>query len=346
MALLAASGRRCLLLAAASGLLFGLSYYTKPEGVMAGLVLYALTIAFSKDHRKASVLFAFPAILALAIFPYLLYVHRETGQLMLSNKQNIVFQLSVARMFPSLEIKESFGFLSFIAGYPLLALRKLLSGIGRIVWNLPEAFYRINLFFFIIVLFARTAATPRRRIIWSFVGIFFLGIAFYNPEYRYCIPFMPLLASDVATGFLIFRKWLSAKTGRESSVPLAAFILLVSFLSGMPRKDILKEGIRETGMALKGQADGALIASNDVRFAFYAEGEHLPLEDFARQMDPKGAALPDILILHETEDRDVLARMADWRKERSSLPYERKISFNGENFYLFSEKELMFFPCR
>ncbi|MBN1522518.1 MAG: glycosyltransferase family 39 protein, partial [Candidatus Aureabacteria bacterium] len=128
---------------------FGLSYYVKPEGIVVGILFFIVLVFQKKGFREKPLKpFLFLISLAMLSAPYVIYLSKETGQVLLSNKQNIVFYLSVKRMFPEMQSLEPTGVIAFVTAHPLHALVKLFRGLYYTVWNLPEAFFRIYFLFF------------------------------------------------------------------------------------------------------------------------------------------------------------------------------------------------------
>ena len=326
-----------------SGLAFGLSYYVKPEGIIIGLLFFMIFILTTDHYRKnLGHIALFFLLLAISVLPYMIYLYNETRHIMLTNKQNIVFYLSVKRIFPEWQNLEPTGALSFLFSHPVVSMKKFLYGLKYTIWNIPEAFFRIYFLFFLITFlrtfFSGNKASRMQKIIWRLMAIYFGAIAFYNPERRYFIPFVPLVAFDIARGFQTSVHWINKKTGKNPEILLLILILAVSSCKAIPGFDPLKRAIRTTGTALKDQAKNRTVASNDVRFAFYAEASHMTWEQLKEESARHGH-LPDIIILHTVEDESITQWIDRRPLIRKKLPHENMFTLYGEKFLLLSKEK-------
>ena len=344
--LVSGSKKRPIVFTLLSAFSFGLSYYVKPEGIAIAILLFIVVIIFDRDYRKHYLcMILFTGILLLIISPYIFYLYKETGKIILSDKQNIVFYLSVKRTFPSINNIAPSGALAFTISHPLLAFKKLSHGLFYTVWNLPEAFFRIYFIFFIISVFSKNNVCGTRKIIFWFVALYFVAISFYNTDRRYFIPFIPILSFDIASGFMIFRKWLNKYFRRDLTWWIISLTLIISAFKAVPSKDTLKASIKKIGLNLKAIDQNTLIASNDIRLAFYAKGKHYtagnePLMEFLIKVEKKEHAVPKIIVLHKKEDAEILSQIHNFSFIKEKLKIKKELVVNGEEYLILSNKKI------
>jgi hypothetical protein len=322
-----------------SALCFGLSYYVKPEGIFAAFFLFLTTPFILNTGRKyiGQLLFA-SCVIFLLMAPYIYFLYSQTGHLMISNKQNIVFFLSAKKMFPDMNFGEPFGAVSFLLSYPGLALRKFLSGLVFVIERIPETLSVPYLFLFIFLVLSREKTPPARKCARWVVVLFYLAIAFYNPDKRYLVPFIPLLSFDIASGFFCFRGWLSRKTGKDLLIPLILFLSLTAAVETYPARDDLKECIKKIGLHIGEGKKNMAIASNDTRYAFYAEGRHVSLQDFFAETQAKESPWPDILILNNAEDKSYISLLKNRQELLLYFPHSKYLELYGIGFVIYSRE--------
>jgi hypothetical protein len=336
---ISASGKKTYGPALLSALCFGLSYYVKPEGIVAAFFLFLTVPFFLNTGRKYFwQLLSAASVIFLLMAPYIYFLYSQTGRLMISNKQNIVFFLSAKRMFPDMNFGEPFGVVSFLMTYPGLALRKFLSGLVFVIERIPETFSAPYLFLFIFFLLSREKTPPERKCARWVVALFYLSIAFYNPDKRYLVPFIPLLSYDIASGFFCLRGWLSRKTGKDLILPLILFLALASAIEIYPARDDLKECIKKIGLHIGEGRKNMAIASNDVRFAFYAESRHISLEDFFAETQGKETTRTDILILNNAEDENYISLLKNRQELLQQFPHSKYFDLYGIGFVIYSRE--------
>ncbi|MCK5706922.1 MAG: glycosyltransferase family 39 protein [Candidatus Aureabacteria bacterium] len=339
--LITASQRKSYILSFLSAFSFGLSYYVKPESIAIALLLLILVNIFDKEYRNRffnTVIFV--SVILLTITPYVIYLYNETGELMLSNKQNIVFYLSVKRTFPEMKDLEPIGVISFTMQHPFFALRKLIYGLKETIWHLPEAFFRPYFILLLLFFFSKKQKDSLRVIVLWLIATYFIIISFYNLDRRYYIPFFPLISFYVARGFFIFDDWLSKKLHRKVSSYIVALIFMIAAVKAVPRYDNTNGSIKKIAMGLQLGKSKIKIASNDIRYSFYPRGEHIPLEDFLIRSVHENACAADILILNRKEDHDTIKKMNQLLFIYKNMPHSNRLKVNGEDFIIYSKENI------
>ena len=95
-------------------------------------------------------------------------------------------------------------------------------------------------------------------------------------------------------------------------------------------------------MSLRKTDSHQTIASNDNRFAFYADGAHVSLKEAQKEIEKNNGKDISVLILHEEEDKEYI----EWADHSSSvqqkLKFMQNITRNKEKFIIYSKEELSF----
>jgi len=236
-----------------TGLIFGLTYLTRPEGIGLFIVfigLLALRIFF--QDKKTRFRFLLLSILVsigliVTVLPYLLYLHRTTGEWTFSAKGKTLQQGETYALTRSENEEDRFLMLSednkslyvdqmwhsgdFIQSQknkgesaikvtPQIFFRKYLKNLYQISsYMVPKILTTVIFIFVILGLFGENWSKQRLRrelyLLTYLFFFFFLVIPVFHVNERYFFPFIPLCYIWVGKGIVYFIDWLK-KTFRNA----------------------------------------------------------------------------------------------------------------------------------
>lgn len=259
-----------------AGVLMGLAYLAKPEALLhmvilwAVVALYRLATRMLWERRSIANLVLAALAFILVISPYMMYLYRHTGRVLLSGKLGVTYAagLGVVIGDPVLYDRElarldeagehiiwfspdrfKYGLLDYIRQDPQLFLYRIWHNINA----LEQALFSHQVFPFYLLGLVALAWFVRRwdeRRAWSMAMLlaFCLPLASFLPfhiELRYFAPLFPVLLLWVAEGITEFGHWwhetLSCLLKHEShpvwitlGTRLPAFALCALFLALQP----------------------------------------------------------------------------------------------------------------
>lgn len=257
-----------------TGLLAGLAYLTKPEGIFVLVIIsFWWAIGYKEVfYKKLARIISTWLIFLLISFPYLYAVKKDTGRWMISQKQSIVFSVALQEEGYADEFL-NISPLEFAKEKPKQFFIKIGHGLITLLGRIPDAYHPLLFLFLIIGLFG---GIKERKYLWyilSFLITFFIGYAIFHPGRRYLAGWVPLTLFISAFGVEKTEKRLGRKFGL-AAVSAALLIMLPKTLAA--ERDGGKQW-KEAGLWIKNKSGPAMkIMSDDMRTAFYADGEHIP----------------------------------------------------------------------
>lgn len=242
-----------------TGLLAGLCYLTKPEGIF-------LLVIISLWHRRLWQVFCMWLVFFVISFPYIYAIHEKKGEWMISEKQNIVFSVALQKEGLATEFlnispweyaKEN------PKGFVIKVGRGILSLLGRI----PDAYHPLLFLFLIIGLVSGIKERQFLFYILTFLIPFFLGYAIFHPGRRYLVGWVPITLFLSAYG--VRKLWI---------------LVLVTILVMLPKtiEPIRQEGVKwkEAGLWVNENSNtGVNIMSENIKAVFYAGREYISWEE-------------------------------------------------------------------
>ena len=230
-----------LLLYAAAGGFFSLAYLTRPEGITYAAVMLAFIVVLKATRRKLFVrqtligLLLFVGVFVLVTFPYMLYLHRHTGQWTVTGKLGVTYEIGAAvvakdpaeydRVTASLDSEgkeiiwfsqERFevGLLEVILGDPMAFLRRTASNArtlkGRFLARTSFSTYLLIPVFLGLFALAWSRERLRDEVFVTLCMAPVLSFLPFHIELRFFSPAFPALLLWTANGLIWLGDWLAA----------------------------------------------------------------------------------------------------------------------------------------
>ncbi|NWF91903.1 MAG: glycosyltransferase family 39 protein [Syntrophaceae bacterium] len=274
---------------ALSGFSLGLAYLTRPEGIGYMVVYLAWVVVdgflkkrWVKPLVSIGVLISSLFILGL---PYVIYIHRETGQWLISKKaveaQSQLFKKSMDQINPSKGVEQD---------HPEKSNPKIIWMTRNIVHHFPSVLYhylRAYHFSLWLILFFGLIRVRREGIAYelflaSLVLFHLLSLSTFLPStIRFSVPVIPLSLFWAGTGILEMKRCME-KVGIATSESAIFLIIALVILVQLPQSLKPERGHRafqkEVGLWLKQNTPAnAVIMSNSPQETFYADREFMML---------------------------------------------------------------------
>ncbi len=281
---------------ALSGFFLGLAYLTRPEGIgyiFVYLVWIVVDGILKKKWFKAIV---FSGVLISSIFicgvPYVIYVHQETGQWLISKKaveaQSHFLKQSVEEIEPSKSGEQN---------EPEKKNSKIIWITRNIVHHFPSVIYHylrayhfsLWLFLFLGLIRVRQKVIAYELFLASLALFHLLSLSTFLPStIRFSVPVIPLSLFWAGSGILEIKRYLEKIKISIPEKMIFLFILLV-ILVQLPQSLTPERRHRadqkEVGLWLKQNTPpDAIIMSNSPQETFYADREFMML--------PQGISTP------------------------------------------------------
>ncbi len=272
-----------------SGILLGLAYLTRPEGI--GYVLIYLGwvvvdgVLRKKWSKKLILLGVLIPSLSIFVIPYVIYIHQETGRWLISKKalegqaQFLKIGEEKADFSKALEQDKAIGKNSKI----LAIVRNMVHFFPFVIYRYLRAYhFSLWLLLFFGLIRVRQKVIGYEVFVASLVLFHLFSLSTFVPSaIRFSIPVVPLSLFWAGAGVLEIRRYLEKV---EISKPEKAvfFLILVILLIQLPQS--LKQERRhraeqrKIGLWLKQNTPpDAIIMSNSPQEAFYADREFIVL---------------------------------------------------------------------
>ena len=272
-----------------SGFFLGLAYLTRPEGI--GYVLIYLGwvvvdgVLRKKWFKKLILIGVFIPSVFVFVIPYVIYIHQETGQWLISKKavehQSDLFKKRTEQADPSIGIEQN----------------KLVRWDSKVLWIthnivhfLPSVTYRyLRAYHFSLWLFLCFGLIRVRRkvidyelFIASLVLFHLVSLSTFLPSsMRFSIPVIPLSLLWAGTGILEFKRYLEKIKISNPETIISLFVFLV-ILTQLPQslKPERRHRVDQKNVGLwleQNTPPDAIIMSNSPQEAFYADREFMML---------------------------------------------------------------------
>ena len=274
-----------------SGVFLGLAYLTRPEGIGYVLVYLVWIIVDGGLNKKWLKKFFLIGGLILTVFifviPYVIYIHQETGQWLISKKaaisQNEFLKRSVGEDDPSIGVDQN---------KPVSGDSKILWITHNIIQFLPSVTYHylrayhfsLWLFLFFGLIRVRRKVIAYELFLASLVLFHLFSLSTFLPStIRFSIPVIPLSLFWAGTGVLEIKRYLE-KISTWNPEKVTFLFIIVVILIQLPENLKPERGFRawrkEVGLWLKQNTpQDSIIMSNRPQEVFYADREFklLPL---------------------------------------------------------------------
>ena len=276
---------------ALSGFFLGLAYLTRPEGMGYVLVYLIWIIVDGGLKKKWLKKFVSMGVLALSVFifviPYVLYIHHETGQWLISKKglgtQAQFFKKGVEEVNPSKDIEPD---------KPVKKNFRIQKITPKVVHFLPFVIYHylrayhfsLWLFLFFGLIRVRGRVIAFELFLASLVLFHLFSLSTFVPStIRFSVPVIPLSLFWAGTGILEMKRHLG-KIRIANPEKVTALFIMVVILSQLPQSLTPERKSRadqkKVGLWLKQNTpQDAIIMSNSPIEAFYADREFTMLPE-------------------------------------------------------------------
>ena len=272
-----------------SGVFLGLAYLTRPEGI--GYVLIYLIWAVMYGYLKGEWLkrSIFIGVLTLGIFsfvlPYVLYIHQETGQWLMSKKA-----VAIQSKLLSQESEQPDSSNTVHQGKPVGKSSTILMIAQNVIRFLPSVTYRyvrayhfsLALFLFFGLIRVRQQVIPYELFVGSLVLFHLFSLSAWLPSTtRLSVPVIPLSLLWAGAGVFEMKRYLEKMKGTNAEKVIFLLILCVILIqlpqSLKPERNF-RSGQKGVGLWLKQNTPSdAIIMSNSPQEAFYADREFVLL---------------------------------------------------------------------
>ncbi len=290
-----------------SGVFLGLAYLTRPEGIGYVLVFLIWIIVdggIRKKWPRKSILIA-TLLLTVFIFvvPYVNYIHRETGQWLISKKA-----LDAQSRFLKEETEDVDSSKGIKKNGPVEKNSKILGITKNVVRFLPFVTYHylrayhfsLWLFLFFGLIRVRRKVIAYELFLASLVLFHLLSLSTFVPStIRFAVPVIPLSLFWVGTGILTIKGYLERMRISNSEKVILLFILFVILIQlpqGLTPERRHRAEQKKVGLWLKQNTpEDVIIMSNSSQEVFYAEREFVPLPPGIRMPEALGRSHNEIL---------------------------------------------------
>jgi 4-amino-4-deoxy-L-arabinose transferase-like glycosyltransferase len=270
---------------ALSGCFLGLAYLTRPEGIGYVLVYLAWVVVDGVFRKKWFKRLIVSGVLILSVFvfviPYIIYIHQETGQWLISKKaldaQSRFLKGGEEYVDSSKDIKKN---------GPVEKNSEILGIAKNVVRFVPFVTYHylrayhfsLWLFLFFGLIRVRRKVIPYELFLASLVLFHLLSLSTFIPStIRFSVPVIPLFLFWASAGILEIKRYLE-KTKISNPERVILLLIIIVILIQLPQGLIPERRHRaeqkKVGLWLKQNTpQKAIIMSNSPQEAFYADRE-------------------------------------------------------------------------
>jgi len=290
-----------------AGCFLGLAYLTRPEGI--GYVLvYLIWIIVEGILKKGwfkKIALIGVLILSVLIFvaPYVIYIHQETGQWLISKKsliaQSQFFKKGVDEADPAKDIEQN---------KPIEKNSKILRIGQNIVHFLPFVTYHylrayhfsLWLFLFFGLVRVRRKVIAYELFLASLVLFHVLSLSTFIPStIRFAVPLIPLSLFWAGAGIIEMKRYLE-KDKRFNPERVIVFLIVLVILIQLPQslkpERSFRAGQKKVGLWLKQNTpQDAIIMSNSPQETFYADREFMILPFGISRYGYRGQSYDEII---------------------------------------------------
>jgi len=296
-----------------SGFFLGLAYLTRPEGigyVFVYLIWIIVDGGLKKKWLKKFILIG-SLILTVFIFviPYILYIHQETGQWLISKKavetQSQFLKKSVGEVDPlkSIEqnkpIKKNFGILRIT--------QNIVKYLPFVIYHYLRAYhFSLWLFLFFGLIRVRRKVIAYELFLASLVLFHLFSLSTFLPStIRLSVPVIPFSLFWAGLGILEIKRYLEKIKISNPEKVIFLFILLVILIqlpqSLTPERRRRAEQ-KKVGLWLKQNTPpDAIIMSNSPQETFYADREFMMLPQGISTPGDPGKSYSEIIYYAKTK---------------------------------------------
>jgi hypothetical protein len=268
-----------------SGLFLGLAYLTRPEGIGYVLVYLAWIVGDSilkKKWFKAPVLIgALVSSVVVMGIPYVIYIHQETGQWLISKKaldaQSQLLKKDIEKIQSTKAVEghqpeqknSKIGWIT----------RNILHHLPSVIYHYLRAYhFSLWLFLFFGLIRVRKKLIPYELFLASLVLFHLVSLSTFTPStIRFSVPLIPLSLFWAGAGMLEMKgiiEKIKIPSPEKAVVGIALFVILIQLPQGLTPERRHRADQKRIGLWLKQHTlQDAIIMSSRPQEAFYAERE-------------------------------------------------------------------------
>jgi hypothetical protein len=304
---------------ALSGSFLGLAYLTRPEGIGYVLVYLGWIVADGVLKKKWLKQFILMGVLIPSAFvfvvPYVIYIHQETGQWLISKKFAWVQSQLLRRGAGEADSPKVIEQVKPAKNNSriMMIIQNLVKGLPRVSYSYVMA-YHFSLWPFLIfgLIRVRQKIIPYELFIASLVLFHLLSLSTFdpatlNPYTRFSVPVIPLSLLWAGTGVFEMKRRLERFSVVNPGKGVG-WILILALLIQLPQsftpERVHRAYQKEIGLWLKKNTpSNAIIMSNSPIEAFYANREFIRLPSGVPTEEGPGKSYEEII--HDARQRGV-----------------------------------------
>ncbi len=268
-----------------SGIFLGLSYLTRPEGV-GYILVYSIWVILNRGvPKRLFCKFLHIGILILTVsffvIPYMISIHRETGQWLISKKAIDTQSQFLKRDKENIDAQENFKKDSMIKKNSIIInlMRNVFKFFPFVTYYYFRAYhYSLWLFLFFGLIRTRKRVVDYELFIASLILFHLLSLSTFIPStIRLSVPVIPLSLFWAGTGVIEIKKYLE-RTKIPNSEKVVTLLVLLMILVQLPQglkpeRRHRAEQKRVGEWLKKNTPSDAIIMSNSPQEIFYADRE-------------------------------------------------------------------------
>jgi hypothetical protein len=304
---------------ALSGSFLGLAYLTRPEGIGYLAVYLGWIVAYGVLKKKWLKQLVLMGVLIPCTFifvvPYIIYIHQETGQWLISKKfawvQSQLLREGAGKTDSPKVIEQAMPEKN--NSRIIMIIQNMVKGLPRVSYAYVMAYHFALWPFFIFGLIrVRQKTIPYELFIASLVLFHLLSLStidpsILNPYTRFSVPVIPLSLLWAGTGVFEIKRRLE-KFSVANAGKMVGWLLILALMIQLPQsftpERVHRAYQKEIGLWLKQNTpDNAIIMSNSPIEAFYANREFVQLPSGIPTVESPGKSYGEII--HDAKQRGV-----------------------------------------
>jgi 4-amino-4-deoxy-L-arabinose transferase-like glycosyltransferase len=274
---------------ALSGCFLGLAYLTRPEGIGYVLVYLAWVvidgILRKKWFKRLILIGVFIPSVFIFVIPYIIYIHQETGQWLISKKaldtQSQFLKRSVEEVGSSKAVEQN---KVIEKNSKMLAIaRNVVHYFPFVIYHYLRAYhFALWLFLFFGLIRVRQKVIPYELFLASLVLFHLFSLStFTSSSIRFSVPIIPLSLFWASAGILEIKRYLGKtkiSNPEKGILLLIILVILIQLPQSLTPERRHRVEQKKVGLWLKQNTpQKAIIMSNSPQEAFYADREFMML---------------------------------------------------------------------
>ena len=295
-----------------SGVFLGMAYLTRPEGIGYALVylIWAVVYGCLKGEWFKRSIFIGVLILSVFIFvlPYILYIHQETGQWLISKKaaaiQSDMLRKNTDKADPAKGIEQT---KTMREGPKILWIsHNIIKFLPSVIYHYLRAYdFSLWLFLFLGLIRVRRMVISYELFVASLVLFHLFSLSTWLPSAtRLSVPVIPLSLFWAGAGVFEMKRYLEKIKGtiaEKAIFLLVLFVILSQLPQSLKPERSFRSGQKKVGLWLEQNTPrDAIIMSNSSQEAFYADREFVLLPPGIPILGNPGKSYQEIILYART----------------------------------------------